>query len=140
MVGLEETFFRVSEDIGLVELCVNVSSPDIDCPIEFPFQVRLSTSNGAAGMIIYTISKYTLSSNYDVPTVAFSDYESLDVVVMFSECQRRKCVNVTIVDDSKNEPNKNFIYHLEETPVGLHPNIDLRPVDGEIVIEDNDGK
>ena len=73
-------------------------------------------------------------------TVAPSDYESLDMVLMFGECERRKCVNVTIVDDFEDEPDENFLYTLEETPNGLHPNIKLKPVDGEIVIEDNDGK
>ena len=73
-------------------------------------------------------------------TVAPSDYESLDMVLMFGECERRKCVNVTIVDEFEDEPDENFSYHLVETPNGLHPNIELKPVDGEIVIEDNDGK
>ena len=67
------------------------------------------------------------------------DYESLDMVLMFGECERRKCVNVTIVDDFEDEPGENFFYTLEETPNGLHPNIELDPVDGEIVTEDNDG-
>ena len=62
------------------------------------------------------------------------------MILMFGECETRKCVNVTIVDDFEIESDENFFYHLEETPAGLHPNIDLRPVDGEIVIEDNDGK
>ena len=50
-----------------------------------------------------------------------------------------KDVNVTIVDDFEDEPDENFLYILEETPNGLHPNIELDPVDSEIVIEDNDG-
>ena len=73
-------------------------------------------------------------------TAAPSDYGSLDMVLMFGECERRKCVNVTIVDDFEDELDENFFYHLEETPNGLHPNIELNPVDGEIVIEDNDGR
>ena len=72
-------------------------------------------------------------------TVAPSDYGSLDMVLMFGECERRKCVIVTIVDDFEDELDENFFYHLEETPNGLHPNIELKPVDGEIVIVDNDG-
>ena len=73
-------------------------------------------------------------------TAAPMDYGPLDMVLMFGECERRKCVNVTIVDDFEDELDENFFYHLEETPNGLHPNIQLKPVDGEIVIEDNDGK
>ena len=47
-VGLERTF---SENVGVVELCVVVYEPNITCPIEFPFNIRLSTDDGAAGMI-----------------------------------------------------------------------------------------
>ena len=49
MVGLEQTFFWVSEDEGLVELCVNVSFPDTECPIKFPFNLNIATHDGSAG-------------------------------------------------------------------------------------------
>ena len=49
-MGLERTFYNVSEGVGVVELCVVVYEPDIICPIEFPFNVRLSTADGTAGM------------------------------------------------------------------------------------------
>ena len=48
-VGLERTFFSVSEDGDVVELCARVYEPDIECPIAFPFDVRLSTSDNTAG-------------------------------------------------------------------------------------------
>ena len=49
VVGLEETFYQVSEDVGVVEVCAIVYSPVNDCPIAFPFQVRLTTRDGSAG-------------------------------------------------------------------------------------------
>ena len=49
VVGLERTFYSVSEDVGVVEVCAIVYSPTIDCPIAFPFNVSLSTSEGSAG-------------------------------------------------------------------------------------------
>ena len=49
VVGLERTFYQVSEDVGVVEVCAIVYSPEIDCPIAFPFDVRLRTLNGSAG-------------------------------------------------------------------------------------------
>ena len=49
-VGLERTFYSVSEVVGVVELCVVVYEPDINCPIEFPFNISLSTADGTAGM------------------------------------------------------------------------------------------
>ena len=51
-VGLEQTFFRVAENEGYVELCANVSFPEITCPIEFPFNVSLSTADGTAGICL----------------------------------------------------------------------------------------
>ena len=48
-MGLERTLYSVSEDVGVVEVCAIVYSPTIDCPITFPFNVSLSTSNGSAG-------------------------------------------------------------------------------------------
>ena len=58
VVGLERTFFNVSEDVGQVELCAVVYRPDLVCPISFPFIVSLDTSNGTAGK--YLVAK-TLS-------------------------------------------------------------------------------
>ena len=49
MVGLERTFYQVSEDVGVVEVCAIVYSPEGDCPIEFLFTVRLTTTNDSAG-------------------------------------------------------------------------------------------
>ena len=50
VVGLEETSYTVSEDVGFVNVCAIVYSPTIDCPIEFPFSVGLSTRDGSASM------------------------------------------------------------------------------------------
>ena len=50
MVGLEKTIYSVSENVGLVETCVIVYSPNINCPIAFPFDVGLSTSDNTAGI------------------------------------------------------------------------------------------
>ena len=48
-MGLEQTFFRVEENVGAIELCANVSSPVTDCPTSFPFDVSLSTDDATAG-------------------------------------------------------------------------------------------
>ena len=52
MVGLEQTFLRVGKNEGYVELCAIVSFPEISCPIEFPFNVSLSTADGTAGICL----------------------------------------------------------------------------------------
>ena len=50
VVGLERTLYQVSEDVGVVEVCAIVFSPSSPCPIAFPFNVRLSTDDGSAGI------------------------------------------------------------------------------------------
>ena len=53
VVGLEQTIFTVQEDVGVVELCAIVYEPSsidcAECPIAFPFDVRLSTRDDTAG-------------------------------------------------------------------------------------------
>ena len=49
VVGLDPTLFDVSENVSHVQLCAVVSEPDITCPIKFPFEVELSTSDETAG-------------------------------------------------------------------------------------------
>ena len=49
-MGLERTFYSVSEGVGVVDLCAVVHEPNITCPIEFPFNISLSTANGTAGL------------------------------------------------------------------------------------------
>ena len=51
VVGLERTLYNFPEDVGVVEVCAIVYSPTIFCPIEFPFDVSLSTSDNTAGMV-----------------------------------------------------------------------------------------
>ena len=60
------------------------------------------------------------------------------MILSFDACDRRECVNVTIVDDIQLEPVENLTYHLASTP-GLDPSITIDPVDGVIEIVDNDG-
>ena len=35
----EQTFFNVIESVGVVEVCAIITSPFINCPVEFPFDV-----------------------------------------------------------------------------------------------------
>ena len=60
MVGLERTSYTVSGPVGSLEICALVTSPQISCPIEFPFTVGLSVENSAAGMslILYVALDY----------------------------------------------------------------------------------
>ena len=61
VVGLENTFYEVSEGAGVIEVCAVVYSPSIDCPIVFPFNISLSTINNTAGIVNLLYSLLMLS-------------------------------------------------------------------------------
>ena len=44
MLGKSE----VQEDEGILRVCANVESPDLDCPIVFPFELIFTTTAGTA--------------------------------------------------------------------------------------------
>lgn len=47
VVCLEKTFYQVSEDVGAVEVCAIVDGSS--CPVNFAFDISLSTHNDSAG-------------------------------------------------------------------------------------------
>ena len=51
-VGFDSTLYRVNETSGIVEICAVVMEPNIDCPIDFTFNVTFRTRNGSAGIYI----------------------------------------------------------------------------------------
>ena len=66
------------------------------------------------------------------------DYLALAEVLIFDACETQQCVVVTIVDDVVDEPEEVFRVALERTS-DLDSRIILEPIDGEIIIADNDG-
>ena len=48
-VGMEMTFYNVTEGEGVREVCASVYSPDGSCHIQFPFNITGSTRSGTAG-------------------------------------------------------------------------------------------
>ena len=67
VVGLERTFYQVSEDVGVVEVCAVVYSPSGACPITFPFNVVLSTSEDAVANRAGNVEWYIPSLYYTTP-------------------------------------------------------------------------
>ena len=53
VVGLEKTFYELSEDVNMVTVCAIVYIPDIICPIQFDFNVTLSISDESTGIYKY---------------------------------------------------------------------------------------
>ena len=68
IVGLERTFYRESEDVGMVEVCAVVISPNgnIPCPIMFPFNVSLSTTDDTAGITTHSPDLTKFSKLYTI--------------------------------------------------------------------------
>ena len=71
--------------------------------------------------------------------VAPVDYEALSTTLMFAACEKRRCVNVAIVEDIIVESIETFGITLERTP-DLDNRITLSPVAEQIEIIDNDCK
>ena len=48
-VSLQQTYYMVLEDVGVVEVCAVVDSPaNVVCPVTFAFDVILNTVGGTA--------------------------------------------------------------------------------------------
>ena len=53
-VGFEKAHYSVNEASGMVEICAVVNEPNVDCPIEFDFNMTFQTRDGSAGTYICT--------------------------------------------------------------------------------------
>ena len=139
-MGLEKTFYQVSEDVGVVEVCAIVYEPNgnLACPISFPFDVSLSTEDDSAGMDTALLYVYMMTASLHSSTVDPMDYIGVSTILIFGACETRHCVDVTIVDDEVLEMTESFRVTLERTP-DLHMRITLDPVDGVVEITDDDG-
>ena len=58
-MDLGQTLLCVSEDDCVVELCARVTSPDIYCPVTFPFDIGLPPSNHGEGREHANCKTYT---------------------------------------------------------------------------------
>ena len=140
-MGLEKTFYQVSESEGVVEVCATVSRPNgnLTCPISFQFDVSLSTGDNSAGIRYCSAVCLHDDCSTTFSTVAPMDYIDVSTILMFGACARRHCVNVSIVDDDVLEMTESFTVTLERIS-GLDSRITLDPVDGVIEITDDDGE
>ena len=53
MVGFESSQYSVRENEGVVQVCAVVQHPEVNCVINFPFNILLSVSDGSAGIDIH---------------------------------------------------------------------------------------
>ena len=127
----------------MIELCAIVVEPDIECPVEFPFNIYLYTADGTAGKVYYTCVKFNWIDinplSLLIVTVEEMDYGALDVVLIFDKCMGRKCVNVTIIEDQMNELNESFTFHLNSS-TNISSNFNFGSAEGLVDIINNDGE
>ena len=50
-MGLLDTSIYVNESEGVVEVCLTISRPNVDCPVMFEFRVILTTTPDTAGIM-----------------------------------------------------------------------------------------
>ena len=51
IVGLNKTSYYVDEETGIVTVCAEVMEPKIDCPVGFPFNVKIQNFDNSSGII-----------------------------------------------------------------------------------------
>ena len=51
MVGFERTVTGVGEEQGMVQVCLRIFSPNVDCPVAFPFELIMRTRDESAGTL-----------------------------------------------------------------------------------------
>ena len=116
------------------EVCAVITRPAVDiapCPVGFSFNVTFSydygNGNNNGGSKKQHMTKNLFSYSH-FPTETF----------MFDKCDRRKCVDILIADDSSVENQKLLLYGL-----AIEGNTDKLSLESEEVEEriiDNDGK
>ena len=138
VVGLERTFYTVSESEEAVEICITAVGANSPCPSTQSFQVTFSTTDESAGKIIYIYCLYNTitSRNTVLALVSPSDYEAVSEELTFAPCDTQHCVNVSITDDLVNEPEDSFSLTLNK----LTSFVTLSTAAGEVLITDDDGK
>ena len=67
-VGLNAINYYVTEDSGVVTVCVEVIEPKIDFPVSFPFNVKIQTFDDTAGThyCLHTTCHLSLFYNKDL--------------------------------------------------------------------------
>ena len=78
------------------------------------------------------------SFNIVLLTESSMEYEQLKRPLMFSSCDVRKCINVTIENDDITEQNETFSVSLQRTAT-LDSRITLNPKSATVHITDDDG-
>ena len=133
-MALEKASFTVDEDAGSVEVCANVTSPNISQPVAFSFNVTFSVNDvtgTSCDMFVLCLVTLYFTSSADP-----NDHGGVPATVTFHTRELRKCVTVSIEDDAVVENTESFSIILART-TGLDRQISLSGTT-EFQIRDND--
>ncbi|CAI8019416.1 hypothetical protein GBAR_LOCUS11672, partial [Geodia barretti] len=113
--GLERASCKVDEAVTL-RVCVVLHDMKRDCPVEFPFYLRLEAR---------------------AVTATSGDHDANVTDITIGECSRSQCTNITVYDDSFLELDETFYISLLKLP-NHDGRILLDVVEKTVTIEDND--
>ncbi|CAI8013443.1 FRAS1-related extracellular matrix protein 2 [Geodia barretti] len=113
--GLEGASCKVDEAVTL-RVCVVLRDVKRDCPVEFPFDLRLEAR---------------------AATTTSGDHDANVTDITIGECSRSQCTNITVYDDSSLELDETFYISLLKLP-NHDGRILLDVVEKRVTIEDND--
>ena len=142
-VGLSQTNYYVDEDedSGKVTVCAEVMEPKIDCPVSFPFYVKIQTHHDTAGIIdtcllIYMLLIVVVSLLY----IGSNDFTSVDTELYFDACDNLSCIDIVIRDDCLVERLAERFSVVLDRGFGMVESIRLEPATGYVIIIDTDSK
>ena len=127
----------VSEDMGMVPVCVTVERPQTQCPIDFPFNISFSTiDDEAGGCVLFLNCPCTLHAfclHLEI-SVSPDDFTAFEATRKFPVCSSSLCVNISINDDIILEKDELFqVFVMVEN----QQNIILYQSDVFVLVKDN---
>ena len=139
-MGLESTEYTVNEDHASVNVCVRVSSPDIDCPIVYPFELDFTATPGTAGSYLSPMNHHSYHFNYFLflHLVRGRDYRITDNIMRFFGCAKMQCMLIDITNDNLVEDRDMFTITVNPPHQGFTDDITISPSVATITIEDED--
>ena len=119
MAGFERTSYRVRENVGQFQVCVNITAPSLSQTLDDSFSFSVSTRDGSAGN-----SDYTSITNQSVGP--------------FSNDRRQECFLVEVAGDGTPEDTENFFLDIAPPPGESLPGVVITPSQATATIEDDD--
>ena len=111
IIGLQNSYYSVREDGGLLQVCVEVLSGDINGRT---ISLNYTTIDGSAeGCLVLRVKRIFTLTLYTAP----SDYIVTEGSLSISEDDSVQCVSIAIVNDSQDEQAQECFLFVTDTPL-----------------------